>query len=77
MPLRFPGSGLIGDNASFHKRGRIEALIEQVGFHLLDLPPNSPDLNPIEHPWLMRKNRINQPMPPGQSSRQVVDQAFI
>ncbi|NEQ48383.1 MAG: hypothetical protein F6K00_34580 [Leptolyngbya sp. SIOISBB] len=41
------GSVIICDNASFHKGGRIEALIRQAGCHLLYLPPYSPDLHPI------------------------------
>jgi len=36
------------DNATFHKGGRIEQLIEKMGCKLLYLPPYSPDLNKIE-----------------------------
>ena len=49
LPVLEPDSVIICDNASFHKGGRIEALIQQAGCHLLYLPPYSPDLNPIEH----------------------------
>jgi len=36
------------DNATFHKGGRIEQLIQDAGCQLLYLPPYSPDLNKIE-----------------------------
>ncbi|MEM6590917.1 MAG: transposase, partial [Cyanobacteria bacterium P01_C01_bin.73] len=47
LPALPYGSVIICDNASFHKGGRIEALIQQAGCSLLYLPPYSPDLNPI------------------------------
>ena len=39
------------DNASFHKRADTEAAIIAAGHILEYLPPDSPDLNPIEHKW--------------------------
>jgi transposase len=36
------------DNATFHKGGRIEELIQKAGCRLLYLPPYSPELNRIE-----------------------------
>ncbi|MBF2034488.1 MAG: transposase, partial [Leptolyngbyaceae cyanobacterium T60_A2020_046] len=44
------------------------------------LPPDSPDLNPIEHQWFVRKNRMRnmrKQIQSGQPFRQGVDQAFI
>ena len=72
-----PGSVIICNHASFHQGGRIEELIQQAGCHLLYLPPYSPDLNPIEHPWFVLKNRMRKQIQSGQPFRQVVDQAFI
>jgi hypothetical protein len=55
------------DNATFHKGGRIEELIQSVGCRLLYLPPYSPDLNRIEqrrvlagesHPQTIRSGEI-------------------
>ena len=46
-----PGQWLVIDNATFHKGGRIQVLIEQAGCKVLYLPPYSPDLNKIEKCW--------------------------
>lgn len=43
------------DHAAFHKRADIRQLIEQAGHRLEDLPPDSPDLNPIEQKWAQAK----------------------
>ncbi len=52
------GQCLVIDNATFHKGGRIEQLIEQAGCKVLYLPPYSPDLNKIEKCWSWLKSRI-------------------
>nr|WP_143143332.1 transposase [Suttonella ornithocola] len=39
------------DNAAFHKRSDVQAIIEEHGHEILWLPPYSPDLNPIEKMW--------------------------
>ncbi|MEH2462117.1 transposase [Nostoc sp.] len=36
------------DNATFHKGGRIQQLIQEAGCELLYLPAYSPDFNKIE-----------------------------
>ena len=48
------------DNASFHKGGKIKALIESFGCYLLYLPAYSPDFNPIEHHWFRVKKIIKK-----------------
>ena len=55
-----PGQWLVIDNATFHKGGRIEQLIEQAGCKVIYLPPYSPDLNKIEKCWSWLKSRIRQ-----------------
>ena len=51
---------LVIDNATFHKGGRIKALIEAAGCEIWDLPPYSPDLNKIERCWSWLKSRIRK-----------------
>lgn len=60
VPTLIPGQIVILDNASFHKGGRIQELIEQAGCQLLYLPPYSPDLNKIEQCWSWLKSRIRK-----------------
>lgn len=49
LPQLPDNSVIVMDNATFHKRSDIKALIEAAGHTILWLPPYSPDLNPIEH----------------------------
>lgn len=58
LPVIPKGSVVVMDNASFHKGGRIQELIEGAGCKLLYLPPYSPDLNPIEKCWAWVKARV-------------------
>ena len=60
IPMLKPGQKLIIDNATFHKGGRIEALVEAVGCQVWYLPPYSPDLNKIENCWSWLKSRIRK-----------------
>ncbi len=39
------------DNASFHRKEKLQMLAKQAGVKLLFLPPYSPDFNPIEKSW--------------------------
>ena len=48
IPSLKPGQVIIKGNATFHKGGRIQELIEAAGCQLQYLPPYSPDLNKIE-----------------------------
>ena len=47
-PALVPGDVLILDNLSSHKVRGVREALEDVGAHVLYLPPYSPDLNPIE-----------------------------
>ncbi|NJO15676.1 MAG: transposase [Thioploca sp.] len=42
---------VVMDNAAFHQRADIQQLFEQAGHLIEDLPPYSPELNPIEPKW--------------------------
>jgi len=60
LPTLLPGQVVVMDNATFHKGGRIEQLIQDAGCKLLYLPPYSPDLNKIEQCWSWLKSRIRK-----------------
>ena len=60
IPVLKPGQVVIMDNATFHKGGRIEQLIQQAGCELLYLPTYSPDFNKIEQCWSWLKSRIRK-----------------
>lgn len=57
LPQLPANSVIVMDNAAFHKRSDIKALIEAAGHTILWLPPYSPDLNPIEHTWAWIKQK--------------------
>jgi transposase len=58
VPVLKPGQIVVMDNATFHKGGNIEALIESAGAQVWYLPPYSPDFNKIERCWSWLKSRI-------------------
>jgi transposase len=60
LPTLKAGQVVVMDNATFHKGGRIEELIQDAGCTLLYLPPYSPDLNKIEQCWFWIKSRIRK-----------------
>jgi transposase len=60
IPLLKPGQVVVMDNATFHKGGKIEQLIEEAGCQLLYLPAYSPDFNKIEQCWSWLKSRIRK-----------------
>lgn len=50
-PTLTPGDIVMWDNLSVHKSATARQAIEARGAEVLDLPPYSPDLNPIEKMW--------------------------
>ena len=60
LPELKPGQKLVIDNATFHKGGRIEALVEAAGCEVGYLPAYSPDLDHIEPQWAVLKSRIRK-----------------
>ena len=47
-PTLHPGDIVIADNLRSHTVAGVKEALEAVGAHIRDLPPYSPDLNPIE-----------------------------
>lgn len=70
LPVLEPGSVLVMDNASIHRGGEIQKLVEGAGCSLLYLPPYSPDLNPIELAWSFIKGRVRSWAPREDEHRQ-------
>ena len=73
IPTLTPGQVVIMDNASFHKGGRIEELIEAAECEVLYLPPYSPDLNKIENSWSWLKSRIRKVLDEFDTLREAIE----
>jgi predicted ester cyclase len=50
-----PGSVIILDNASWHRKKVLKKSAEEAGCRVIFLPPHSPDFNPIEKVWAALK----------------------
>jgi len=57
-PRLSPGQVVVMDNRSAHKVEGIRERIEAAGARLCDLPPYSPDYNPIERCWAQVKQHL-------------------
>ncbi len=65
IPELRPNSLVIMDNAPFHNKPEMQALLETHGHSMLPLPKYSPDFNPIEQSFAILKRRrqfSNQPL---------------
>lgn len=58
LPHLQEGQVVILDNAAFHRKDKLRAILATKGCLLLALPPYSPELNPIEHVWNSLKIHI-------------------
>lgn len=76
VPMLRIGQTVILDNASFHRKTKLKALLEPLGCRLLALPPYSPDLNHIESLWNQIKALVEHHPDPERSFRDKVDDAF-
>jgi len=54
---------IVMDNASFHRKRKLFPLAQQAGFHLVFLPPYSPEFNPIENFWAWLKRYLRKSIP--------------
>lgn len=59
-PMYEPGCVFQQDNAPIHKSGPIKEWFQQHGVWVMDWPPYSPDLNPIENVWWELKKGIEE-----------------
>ena len=73
LPALKPGQIVIADNATFHKGGEIQELIEAAGCQLKYLPSYSPDLNKIEQCWSWLKSRIRKQLIQGSCLRDAME----
>ena len=62
-PTLEPGDIVVMDNLSVHKNRAARAAIEAAGAEVWDLPPYSPDLNPIEKMWSKIKAYLRKHKP--------------
>ncbi len=51
LPELPENSVIVMDNASFHRKSRLDIIAEKYHMTLIYLPPYSPELNPIEKEW--------------------------
>ena len=65
LTLKYPGKRIVivWDNAKWHTSKHLRSHLGQgnplENIHLINLPPHSPDHNPIEHVWNEAKNHIS------------------
>lgn len=76
-PTLRPGDIVVMDNLSAHKNPAARTAIEATGALVWNLPPYSPDLNPIEKMWskikaLLRKAKAREP----EALFQAISEAF-
>ncbi len=76
MPELKPNQVVILDNASFHRKAKLTALLKKVNCTLLALPPYSPDLNKIEHVWHKIKSIVQHNHHPHLEFHSKINQAF-
>ena len=60
LPALAPGSTIVMDNAAFHRKAKLIPMAESYGYHLIFLPPYSPELNPIENFWAWLKATLRK-----------------
>jgi len=51
------------DNATFHRKNKLDALAEKADCTVIFLPPYSPDLNKIEKYWAWLKRQLRKILP--------------
>ncbi|GHU80216.1 IS630 family transposase [Clostridia bacterium] len=72
-----PGSVIILDNATFHKKSVIPRLVAEADCRVIFLPPYSPDLNPIEKKWAWLKAKLREVLHNFDSFDDALSSAFV
>jgi hypothetical protein len=57
------GYHLMQDNAAIHTTHKVREWFRERGIIVIDWPPYSPDLNPIEHIWWVLKKMLTEDYP--------------
>lgn len=60
LPIHFGDREFQQDNAPIHKKASIDEWFACHGIEVIDWPPHSPDLNPIEHVWKALKAELKK-----------------
>ena len=63
IPALPASTTIVMDNASFHRKSRLNLLAELAGHRITFLPPYSPELNLIENFWSWLKSRLRKILP--------------
>jgi len=72
-----PGSVIVLDNATFHKKSVLPVLAQRYDCEVLFLPPYSPDLNPIEKKWAWLKKRLRKILSRFDSFHDALQNSFL
>ena len=76
IPLLKSGTVVVMDNASFHRKKRLNDIAKMYGKTIIFLPPYSPELNPIEHFWHWLKKRSTDLLPYFQNFDDIIYSIF-
>lgn len=60
LPTLPENTTIVMDNASFHRKSKLDFLAQKFNKKLIFLPPYSPELNPIENVWACLKRFIRK-----------------
>ena len=76
LPALSPGTVVVMDNASFHRKAQLICVAQKYSFRLIFLPPYSPELNPIENFWAWLKRYLRSFLALGKSFDDTIFKAF-
>jgi hypothetical protein len=75
---QFPGDWhFMQDNAPCHKEKNVMAFLRRSKIPVIDWPPYSPDLNPIENVWSWMKRKLETEFPVCHSAEEIETRFFL